>query len=261
VTIPDSEVISLSSKETGRDYELLVGLPPSFTSHPTRTYPVLYLLDGQWDFALLQTLAGGLRYDEVAPEFLIVGITYGGNDPDYGVLRAEDYIPTRARARDGKLMGGDAGKFLSFLEDKVLPLVEKKYRGDPSQRTLSGASFGGLFTLFALFERPELFQSYLALSPAVGWDDEWIFKRERAFNDEHVALKRRVWLSVGDQEWPGFFEENQRFIAQFQKSGYQDLQLSVRIIEGERHAGNKPEAYNRAIRFVFSDWTKAHQEK
>jgi hypothetical protein len=29
--------------------------------------------------------------------------------------------------------------------------------------------------------------------------------------------------------------------------------MEARIIEGERHAGNKPEAYNRGLRFVFQD--------
>jgi hypothetical protein len=32
---------------------------------------------------------------------------------------------------------------------------------------------------------------------------------------------------------------------------YAGLDLETRIIEGERHAGNKPEAYNRGLRFIF----------
>ena len=29
--------------------------------------------------------------------------------------------------------------------------------------------------------------------------------------------------------------------------------IVARIIEGERHAGNKPEAFNRGLRFIFQD--------
>jgi hypothetical protein len=31
------------------------------------------------------------------------------------------------------------------------------------------------------------------------------------------------------------------------------LKLEARTIEGERHAGNKPETHNRGLRFVFQD--------
>lgn len=252
VTLDHSEIVELDSSETGRQYELWVALPPSFAAEPTRTYPTLYLLDGQWDFTLVRALAGGLHVDQVAPEFLIVGITYGGEQPNYGVLRAEDYLPTRAR-KDGEpaLKGGDAAKFLTFLEARVLPLIEARYRADPARRILSGSSYGGLFTLFALFERPELFHTYLALSPAVRWDGGWIFRREAEFRRTHPRLERRIWLSVGTEEWPDYLAADRAFFSQFERSAYAGSLLQVRLIEGEAHAGNKPEAYNRALRFAF----------
>jgi len=252
VVVDHTEIVELDSAETGRKYELWVALPPSFEKEPKRRYPTLYLLDGQWDFTLVRALAGGLLFDQVAPEFVIVGITYGGQNPNYGVLRAEDYIPTRAKGEgENWLKGGDAKKFLAFIEGRVLPLVEERYRADPNHRILSGASFGGLFTLFALFERPELFHTYLALSPAVGWDKRWLFRREAEFHQAHPELARRVWLSVGTDEWPHFTQAARDFFKQFEASKYQDATVRVRLIEGERHAGNKPEAYNRALRFAF----------
>jgi len=257
VTLEHTEIVRLDSAETGRSYELWIALPPSFEKEPARRYPTLYLLDGQWDFTLVRALAGGLLFDQVAPEFLIVGITYGGEHPNYGVLRAEDYIPTRATAEGEKApKGGDAKKFLSFIETRVLPLVEERYRADPKGRILSGASFGGLFTLFALFEKPDLFQTYLALSPAVAWDSRYLFKREAEFHRTHPSLDRRVWLSVGTDEWPRFSTDGRAFFQQFEGRHYQGATVRVRLIEGERHAGNKPEAYNRALRFAFEGFAK-----
>jgi hypothetical protein len=29
--------------------------------------------------------------------------------------------------------------------------------------------------------------------------------------------------------------------------------METRIVEGEHHASNKPEAYNRGLRFIFQD--------
>jgi predicted alpha/beta superfamily hydrolase len=251
-SIHDSEVIDLSSRETGRDYEIIIGLPPSFAEHPERHYPALYLTDGQWDFPLVEMLAGGLRYDKVAPEFVIVAITYAGEKPDYDRLRREDYTPTQTRAAGADApSGGDAAKFLAFVEHGVIPLVEARYRADPKHRVLSGHSLGGLFALYALFERPELFEAVLSLSPAVDWDDRYLFSRERAFHTSHPQLDKRVWISVGDSEWPQFTQAAKDFMQQFQSSAYQGIELSARVIEGEAHAGVKPEAYNRAIRFAF----------
>jgi predicted alpha/beta superfamily hydrolase len=255
LVIKNSELVELHSEQTERDYEIIVGLPESYAKEPERRYPVLYLLDGQWDFNLINALSGGLRYDKVAPEFLIVGISYAGDAPDYGKLRGEDYTPTRSHPSYAKEpYGGDGAKFLSFLEQNVLPAVEQRFRVDASQRILSGSSLGGLFTLYALVEKPELFQAYLALSPAVGWDDRYIFRREREFRAQHPQLAKRVWLSVGELEWADYVKNDKEFFAQFEKSHYEGLELRVQVVPGERHAGVKPEAYNRALRFAFEPW-------
>jgi hypothetical protein len=37
------------------------------------------------------------------------------------------------------------------------------------------------------------------------------------------------------------------------KRDYQGLKMETQIIAGERHAGNKPEAFNRGLRFLFQD--------
>lgn len=259
--IANSEVIALDSKETGRSYELIVGVPDSYASEPDRRYPVLYLLDGQWDFALVNALTGGLRFDQVVPEFFVVGISYGGDEPDYGKLRREDYTPTRWQAPEtDRPSGGDAPKFLRALQDEILPTIEGRYRIDASQRTLSGASAGGLFTLYALFERPELFHAFIALSPAAGWDNRYLFAREKAFRQQHPQLERRVWLSVGSDEWPEFKKNASDFFAQFKASNYEGIALGTSVIQGERHAGNKPEAYNRALRFVFEPWAATQKQ-
>ncbi|HMA95374.1 MAG TPA: alpha/beta hydrolase-fold protein, partial [Polyangiaceae bacterium] len=173
---------------------------------------------------------------------------------DYDALRSDDYVPTRAKNHEGKLIGGGAGKFLEFVEKAVIPLAESEYRADPTKRVLAGQSYGGLFTLFALFEKPELFQAYASLSPAVGWNEGYISKREKEFHKAHPKLDRRVWLSIGDSEWPGFVQEARAFLRQFEASRYQGITLKIYTIPGERHAGVKPEAYNRAMRFITEPW-------
>lgn len=255
--LAQSEVRTVYSPETGRDYSIAMRLPDSFAEEPDKKYPTLYLLDGQWNFELLHRIANNLVFDEAIPEIVVVAIAPGGESPDYDALRREDFLPTRAVAFDGKTSGGDAPDFLRFIEETLIPLTERDYRADPEQRLLSGASYGGLFVLYALFEKPDLFDAYFAMSPAVTWDDRWAFKREQAFHGASKRIDADVWLSVGSQEWPKYVEANRAFFSQFQKSRYEGIRLDVRTIEGEGHAGNLPEAHTRSLRFYFEEWAKA----
>ncbi len=252
-TIGNSEVTVLESSNTGKTYELIVGLPGSYQKEPDRRYPIWYQLDGQWDFALVNALTGGLVYDEVVPEIIVVGLSYGGKNPDYQALRDDDYPPTRAKTHDGRQLGGGGPKFLAALEREIIPRIESTYRADPQRRVLAGSSFGGLFALYALFEKPELFSATVALSPAVGWDDRWLFQRQREFHASNSELDERVWISFASDEWPDFAQHIQAFQREFRAARYRGLTLENRVIQGERHAGNKPEGYNRAMRFVFAD--------
>jgi hypothetical protein len=43
------------------------------------------------------------------------------------------------------------------------------------------------------------------------------------------------------------------FMQILKSHGYKGLKLETRVIEGERHAGNKPETFNRGLRFLFSE--------
>lgn len=252
-----TEVRELRSELTGKLHRFLIALPPTFRSDPARRYPVVYVLDGQWDFSLVASLSGGLRFDEALPEVLIVGLTWGGENPNYDALRSDDYLPTRAKGKDGKERGGGAPRFLSFLEAEVLPLMEREYRADPEHRVLAGSSNGGLFTLYTLFEKPELFWGYVAISPNVGWDERAIAQKERAFHAAHPELSRRLWLSSGSAEWPDYLARETSFFRQITASHYRGLALEVFDVRGEKHAGVKPEAYNRALRFIAAPLTSS----
>jgi predicted alpha/beta superfamily hydrolase len=246
VVIRGSEVRSLKSKETGRDYDLYIRVPGDLKSG--RKYPVLYLLDGQWDFKLLDSIHGGLLYDKYIPEMVIVGITYSGDNPNYDALRAMDYTPTAESRLPGS---GDAANFLAFLKKDVIPFVEKNYQGDSSKRVLMGSSLGGLFTLYAMFAEPDLFYGYVSASPAVSYGDNFSFKQEKLFAEKNKSLPVKLFISVGAVE--GLTEPVKNFMQVVRNRSYAGLKMESRVIEDERHAGNKPEAFNRGLRFVFYD--------
>lgn len=248
VTLPNTEVRQLKSSATGRNYNIYVRLPDEYEQDTGKQYPVIYSLDGQWDFKMLDSICGGLVYDKFMPEVIIVGITYSGDDADYGALRAKDYTPVRDLFFGG---AGDGPKFLAFLKEQLIPFIESNYRTDPSQRVLMGSSFGGTFTLYALFSDPTLFQGYIAGSPVVVYGNRFAFQQEAEYASSHADLPVRLFISVGGAEELAYPVEE--FMQVMRDRNYQGLLLETLTVEGEGHASNKPESYNRGLRFIFQN--------
>jgi uncharacterized protein len=246
VTIPNTEVRSIHSAVTGRDYELYVYLPASPARDAAVKHPALYLLDGQWDFKLLASIQGGLLYDKYVPDVIIVGITYPGAKANYDSLRAVDYTPVASPSNPGS---GDGARFLSFLKTELIPFIEKNYSADPTRRALMGSSLGGLFSLYAMFTEPRLFSGFVAASPAVTYANRGAFATEAAYARGHTDLPAKLFIAVGNQEpLAGPVRE---LVETLRGRNYRRFTFESRVIEGERHSGNKPEAFNRGLRFLF----------
>ncbi len=248
VTIPGSLVRSIEAKSTGRKMDLYLHLPGDYDKDKTKKYPVLYILDGQWDFKLMDSILGGLVYDKFAPEMILVGITYSGENADYNNLRAMDLTPVATAQVKGS---GDGPKFLKFLKTELIPFIESNYRADPARRVLQGSSYAGLFTLYALFSDPGLFAAYVSASPAVPYGTRYAFRQEAEFAKAHKELAVKLYLAVGGAE--GLSGPVQEFMQVLRSREYTGLKLETRVVEGERHAGNKPELFNRGLRFVFAN--------
>ncbi len=245
VTIAGSQVRTLKSSATGRNYDLYIHVPGDSARNKETKYPVLYLLDGQWDFKLLDSVLGGLHYDKFVPDMIIVGITYSGANPNYDSLRAMDYTPAPVASVAGS---GDGPKFLSFLKGELIPFIESNYPA-AAKRFLMGSSLGGLFTLYALFTEPTMFIGYVASSPAVPIAERFAFKQEAEYARKHRELPVKLYLAVGESE--ELAKPVKEFMQIITERGYQGLKLETRVIEGERHSGVKPETFNRGLRFVF----------
>jgi uncharacterized protein len=245
--IPGSEVRTLPVNAAGRQYALFVGLPASYASSPDKRYPVVYVTDGYWDFQKMTAIAGTLVYDKVAPEFITVGMGYAGENLNYGELRQWELSPVVFGERTGH-----AADYLKTIESVFIPLIDKDYRTDPKHRVLAGASLGGLFTLYSMYTKPDLFQGYIASTPAVVLGGKLLENLEDEFAKSGKPIDARLYMTVGGNETPWYLDgpmrENQRLaIHKFPKLVYE-----FRVIEGERHAGGQMEAYTRGLRFVFA---------
>jgi predicted alpha/beta superfamily hydrolase len=251
-TLPGSELHVLPPSTNGRRYQLHVAVPPSYATASARRYPVVYLTDPQWDFALVWSTCGNLVFDQAIPECIVVGIGYHGEGLDYDALRVLDLAPVVDPHLDppGSAGGGAAG-FLRVVEHEVVEFVERTFRTDPACRVLAGSSLGGLFALYTMFSRPGLFQAFVAASPAVLWAGDWIFGLEERFRADGAELRARLFMSGAGEEWPDFLGAIRRFDDRLRAHAYPGLAYQWRLVDGERHSGTKAESFTRGLRFAL----------
>jgi predicted alpha/beta superfamily hydrolase len=192
---------TLLSKQ-GRPYRILISSPVG--PEPPGGFPVLYVLDGDAWFGIAVEIAKIREYETLAPA-LIVAVGYPSHFFFDGEGRTFDFTPPNSSASDAQHEGmkvGGAGQFLSFLNETLKPWVGTNYRINPAGQTLFGHSLGGLFVLYALFNAPESFNTYLAASPSILFSEKAVLKGEPAFNGNAARAKVRVLVTVGGLELP-----------------------------------------------------------
>lgn len=247
-TLERTELRVLPVSAHGRHYQLHVYLPASYADHPAARYPVLYVTDGYYDFPTVLASYLNEVYDRVAPDCIVVGLGYAGQNLDYETMRRWELSPVQLAK--GDLNSGHGAEFLDSIKHQIIPFVEKEYRADPTHRYLGGSSLGGLFTLYTMLTDPDLFQGYIAASPAVGADENWLFEYETSFVASKRPIHARLFMAGAEHE--GFYPDIRRFDQQLRAAPLPELAYQFRTIDGERHATEKAGSYTRGMLFVFA---------
>lgn len=163
------EQVQFNSEALDEIRTLNIYLPYGYHPDSSKTYPVIYLLDGTEyeDFIHVAGLVqfGSYPWINFIPESIVVGIS--------NVDRKRDFtFPTRSQKdkADFPTTGGSA-PFIKFLETELQPYINKNYRVS-NVRTIIGQSLGGLLATEILFKKPEMFDHYIIVSPSLWWDDE-----------------------------------------------------------------------------------------
>ena len=258
-----------------------VWLPPGYDKGAKR-YPVVYMHDGQnlflpersnfkkvWaaDKSALRLIAAR----KVAP-FIIVGIDHPGKE------RFQQYFPVkvpRETFRQG-IQGfagplkGDA--YLRFLADELKPFIDRTYRTRPQPRytAIAGSSMGGLISLYALAERPDVFGKAAAVSthsPLVGPEniaamptlanvikEDW----KRYLGERLGPPKgRKLWMDHGTATLDQHYAPYQQVIdAEVKRLGWRfGKDVETRVYQGAEHEENAWAArLDDIFGWLLSDW-------
>ena len=201
------DIIPFESKIFHNTRMLRVLVPANYFSphNAHRSYPVLYMQDGQNLFDEATSNAGEWHVDETVehlvgsfkiPPMFVVGIDYAG------AKRSSEYLPypnphsQEPSARDANEVHGK--DYVRLLLTEVMPFIEKKYRisRGAANTGIGGSSYGGDISLYTVLEHPGMFGHVLVESPVL-WigNDQLIKDCEKA-----KRLPPKMYLGIGTSE-------------------------------------------------------------
>ena len=235
--------------------DLIVYLPPGYDQHPVRSYPVLYMHDGQNLFDGRTSFIPGRTWmvreqadaailaGEVEP-LIIVGIYNTGD------RRLAEYTPDR----DWQMGGGEAATYGLLLTRELMPWIAERYRirADRESTGLGGSSLGGLVTLYLGLCCAQHFGKLAVLSPSVWWNHKSILGYLNECAPE-IWEKPRLWLDTGDAEGRRTLENaeqlNRRLIANGWRPG--DTLHFERVAGGTHDEASWATRVRPMLRFLF----------
>ncbi|NIM90181.1 MAG: tetratricopeptide repeat protein [Candidatus Aminicenantes bacterium] len=230
--------LPMSSKILNREVAVLVSVPDSYNTSSTN-YPVFYDLGGfnfKYDCGTVEILS---RTTDI-PEMIVVGVP--------PVQRG--YVPTPFEERGENPTGADLS--IKFLKEELIPFVEQHYRTN-AFRILYGHSVGGLFTMYTLFNHPDLFTAYIAGSPWFQTNDQYWLK-----NIEKMAKVRKLddkflFMTVGKGEAELTLDTFKGLEKWMNNTPVTGLTWKSAWVEGDHGSMVGRNVYDGLL-FIFSGW-------
>jgi predicted alpha/beta superfamily hydrolase len=216
---------ALESPQLENTRDVLVYLPPSYGSGERR-YPVIYMHDGQNLFDRATSFGEEWEVDQTLEkasadglEAIVVGI------PNLGDERLNEYSPFV----DAKLGGGRGDLYLKFIVETIKPIIDRDFRTMPERGCtgIAGSSMGGLISLYAFFEYPDVFGFTGVMSPALWFADRAVFDVVEAA----PYVPGRIYLDVGTNEGSEELADVRRLRDLLTEKGYRGGRDFLYVVE------------------------------
>ncbi|HEX6718552.1 MAG TPA: alpha/beta hydrolase-fold protein [Pyrinomonadaceae bacterium] len=240
--------LTLKSAVLGEDRIVLVRTPVGYETNKV-SYPVLYMTDGDAHMGHTASTVEFLTRNGRISDLIVVGVT--------NTDRTRDLTPVKSTNKNaaGELQfptSGGADNFLKFFETELIPQIEKEYRVQP-YRILAGHSLGGLFAIHAMISKPGLFNSYVAVSPSLQWENGEELKRAEDFLKNQKEMKVTLFASIGNE--PGAIGESfDRFKDLLSKTNIKGFDWQAERMADEDHGSVVLRSHYYGLRKIYEGW-------
>ena len=233
------EKVTIKSNALDEERQMLIYLPAGYDRTATK-YHVLYLLDGGYHFFHVSGIVQFLSSQGLIPQMIVVAIRNVDRNRDFSPSHVEA-IPT----------SGGAEKFMFFLSDELIPYIDDNFRTQ-SYRILVGHSFGGTFATYALLEKPDLFDAYIAISPYLQFDNELLVKQ--AETDLKSSYNKDIcfYMTLGNE--PDYIPALEKFTSIIKSKSPAELELVYINMKEETHGSIPHLSIYNGLEEIYSDW-------
>jgi predicted alpha/beta superfamily hydrolase len=206
----------------------------------TARYPLLIVLDGEWDFQHASTTVDFLADDSQIPAMLVVGIP--------NTDRTRDLIPLGADAAEN-----GAQNFLEFITTELIPKLDRDFRTQP-YRVFVGHSNGGLFGLYCLVGAPGVFKGFVLASPTLGDGDPELLRAAGSFLEARQDVAASVYLTLADET--DLLSGSLELSSHLQRQAERDVgwSFAFRQYPDENHGTILLRSLYDGLKFVFEGW-------
>jgi predicted alpha/beta superfamily hydrolase len=195
--VPPYESFTLHSHALRETRRINVYTPPPYRPGGRAEYPVLYLLDGGVDEDFPHVAAAAdqaMRARQMRP-MILVGIE--------NTERRRDMTGPTDVAADRHVaphVGGSAA-FRRFIDEELMREVRTRYRAS-DETAIMGESLAGLFVVETFLLEPDLFDTYVAISPSLWWDGGALARAAGTRIRDHGYGRsgRVVYLASADED-------------------------------------------------------------
>jgi predicted alpha/beta superfamily hydrolase len=187
---------TIHSEILGDDRSFIVNLPEGYESTGLH-YPALYVLDAEYFYyqthGALQFLSEcGYNNNRPVPQTILVSMLDGDRNRDFTATHAPIQGPMRFPT------SGGAATYLEHVEKELRPFIDTNFR--TSSSILAGWSLGGLFTFYTFLEKPDLFATYIAISPSLWWNNQEPLSWAKDRISDGDEFRQRLVITQGELE-------------------------------------------------------------
>lgn len=248
---------SISSKYTGKEYEIKVLLPKNYGNGIN--YPTVYLIDGYYHFndvgnEKIRLVKKNKMQDVilVSIEYLNLSLSSLANLSAIERYRTEDLTYPEDSENESAEKGGGALLFYDFMKHELIPLIDQSYSTNVNNRTLLGHSLGGYFALFQAFNSPsqQLFDYVVSVSPTLFWAETELMKMTESIHDNSHSVPVNLFLSMGSLEAVEMNAYYDEFVTRLTNHPIQNLNVTSNKFKKD-HFANAKFSFSDALKTIY----------